>query len=159
MPGVFHDPPTQLIRQLRLNQPFPKPYVFIPRPFEDLPPRCPKLGATRDAHLLRDLSAREQLHEPGLEVITRMNVFAVVRRVRADLDWTAQNPGTAEIHIATLLEVRNLKAPYHWHTVVVGVVVVPLVALGVDKENIVGEVVIIINYVPVDGCQSPRTGS
>lgn len=159
MPGILHNPPTQLIRQVRLGQPLPKPYIVIPRPFEDLPPRCPELGAARHSNFLGNLRAREQLHKPLLEVLARMNVVAVGRRVRADLDRTAQDPSAAEIYITAVLEVGDLDAPYHWHAVVVGVVVVPLVALGVDEEDSLGEVVIMVNYIPVESRQSSDTGS
>lgn len=145
MPGVFHDPPAQLIRQICLGQPLPKPYIITLRPLLDPPSSNAELGATRCTNFPRHLDAREQLHEPRFEVFAGVDVFAVGVGVRPDLRRTSQDPGATEIHVALVMEVAGLDSSQHGDAVVVGVVVVPLVALGVDEEHPIGETVVVVD--------------
>lgn len=77
-----------------------------------------------------------------------MHVLAVRIGVRTDLDGATESPGAAQIDIALFLEVRHLKIAKHADAVVVGVVVVPLVLLGVDEEEDFGETVVVVDDVP-----------
>lgn len=147
MPGVFHNSPTQFVRQIRLGQPLPEPDIVTPRPLLDLPSRHAKLRATGCTHLVGNLGAREQLHEAGLKVFACMDVFAMGVGMWTDLGRASQDPRTAEVHVALLLEVLGSKTPEHGDAVVVGVVVVPLEALRVDEEHHVGEAVVVVDNV------------
>lgn len=148
MPRIFHNPPTQFILQIRLHQPHPKPLVITLRPLMNLPPRNPKLRTTRNTHFIRDLHARKQLHEARLEVFTRVHVIAVGIGVRTDFDGTSENPRAAQIHVALFLEIGDLEVAEHADAVVVGVIVVPLVLLGVDEEEGFGEAVVVVDDIP-----------
>lgn len=148
MPRILHNPPTQLILQIRLHQPLPKPLIITLRPLMNLPPRNPQLRTTRNTHFIRNLHARKQLHEARLEVFTRVHVFAVGIGVWTDFDGTSENPRAAQIHVALFLEVGDLKVAEHADTVVVGVVVVPLVLLGVDEEEGFREAVVVVDDIP-----------
>lgn len=64
-----------------------------------------------------------------------------------NLRRTAQDPGAAQIHVALFLEIWDLEVAKNGHTIVVGVIVVPLVSLGMDEKNRVGKIVVIINYI------------
>lgn len=68
--------------------------------------------------------------------------------VRTDFDGTPENPRAAEVNVALFLEVRNLEVAEHANAVVVGVVVVPLVSLGVDEEDHFGQAVVVVDDIP-----------
>jgi hypothetical protein len=73
---------------------------------------------------------------------------------RVDFAWATEKPDAADVHVALFLEVRELEVAEHRDTIVVRVVVVPLISLGVDKENGVGEVIVVVDYVATDTCES-----
>lgn len=76
-----------------------------------------------------------------------MHIFAVGIGVRTDFDGASENPRAAQIHVALLLEVGDLEIAEHADAVVVGVVVVPLVLLGVDKEEGFGEAIVVVDNI------------
>lgn len=116
----------------------------------NLPARDAKLRTTRRTNRLWHLNPREELHERVFEILAGVYVLAVRIGQRMDLLWTPQDPGTAQVNVTLLLEVWELEIAQHWHAIVVGVVVVPLVSLGMDEEDRVGEVVIIVDDVPIN---------
>jgi hypothetical protein len=66
-----------------------------------------------------------------------------------DFCGTAQNPYTAQIHVAFFLQVCKLKVLEQWDAVVVRIVVVPLESLGVEEDCVVGESIVAVDDVPV----------
>jgi hypothetical protein len=78
-----------------------------------------------------------------------MHSFAVLTLFlqRLDLAGAAQRPSTPDIDVSFLFEVGNLKVSQHGEAIVVGVVVVPLVAVRVDEENVVRELVVVVDDV------------
>jgi hypothetical protein len=78
-----------------------------------------------------------------------MHSFAVLTLLlqRLDLAGAAQRPSTPDIDVSFLLEVGNLKVSQHGEAIIVGVVVVPLVAVRVDEENVVRELVVVVDDV------------
>lgn len=113
-----------------------------------------ELGTARHAHFLGHLDAGEKLHEAGFEVFARVHILAVGIRVGSDFRGASEGPGAAEIHIALFQEVGDLEVAQHGDTVVVGVVVVPLVAQGVDEEHDFGEPVVVVDDISMGhACQ------
>jgi hypothetical protein len=78
-----------------------------------------------------------------------MHVVTVRIGVWVDLRRTSESPRTAQIDIALLLQIRHLETTEYGDSIVVGIVVVPLIALRVDEKHHVGQMVIIINYVSI----------
>ena len=72
-------------------------------------------------------------------------------RMRFDLGRASQDPRTTDIDIALVSEVVGLESSEHGDAVIVGVVVVPLKALGVDEEHQVRETVVIVDYISDKG--------
>lgn len=66
---------------------------------------------------------------------------------RLNFSGTPKHPGAADVDVALGFEVGQLEAAEHGEAVVVWVVVVPLVAVGVDEEDVVGEGVVVVDYV------------
>jgi hypothetical protein len=62
-----------------------------------------------------------------------------------DLARAAQGPSTPDVDVPFLLEVGNLEMPQHGEAIVVGIVVVPLVAVRMDEENVVGKIVVVVD--------------
>lgn len=158
MPRILHNPPTQFILQRCLSKPLPKPFVITLRPLMHLPPRDTKLRAARHAHFLRDLDAGKQLHEARLEILPRMDILAVCIAVRSNLRRASENPGAAQVDIALFLEVGDLETVEHRDAVVVGVVVMPLISLGMDEEHGFGETVIVIDDISESVKNKPLHG-
>lgn len=156
MPRILHNPPTQLILQFRLDQPLPKPLIITLGPLMNLPPRNPKLRTTRNTHFIRNLHSGKQLHEACLEVFTGVHVFAVGIGVRTDFHRTPENPRTAEVNVALFLEIRDLKVAEHTDAVVVGIIVVPLVSLGMDEQEGFGKTVVVVDYIPIHNVSIAR---
>lgn len=132
MPRILHNPATQLIPQRRLHQPPPKPLIIPPRPLQNFLPGNAKLRTTRRTHSLGHGLTGKQLHEAGLEVLAGMHVLAVGVGEGVDLGGAAEDPGAAEVDVAVVEEVLEAEVFEHGEAVVVGVVVVPLVALRVE---------------------------
>lgn len=68
---------------------------------------------------------------------------------RLNLVWAAEGPCAADVNVAFLLEVRQLEVAEHRNAVVVRVIVVPLVAIRMYEEDIVGKRVVVVDYVAV----------
>lgn len=121
--------------------------VVALRPFPDLPPRHAKLRTAGDPNDLGHFRPRKQLHESCLEVLPRMKILAV--RVGEGMDFirATQDPGAAQIDVSFFLNIGGLNFADHGNAIVVRVIVVPLVALGVDEEHDIGQVVVVVNDV------------
>jgi hypothetical protein len=78
----------------------------------------------------------------------RFSVFALLFQ-RLDLVWAPEGPRAADVDVSLLLEVRKLEVAEHGEAVVVGVVVVPLVAVRMDEEDVIGEVVVVVDDVAI----------
>jgi hypothetical protein len=65
----------------------------------------------------------------------------------SDLCGTAKNPYTSQVGVADLFEVVESEVLEERESIVVGVVVVPLEALGVVKDDITGQRVVSVNDV------------
>jgi hypothetical protein len=86
----------------------------------------------------------------GLFVVTTgMHSFSVLPLLlqRLDLAGASQHPSTPDIDVALLLEVRNLEMAKHGNTIVIGVVVVPLVAVRVNEEDVVRKIIVVVDDV------------
>jgi hypothetical protein len=68
---------------------------------------------------------------------------------RVDLARAAEKPGAADVHVALFLEVWELEVAEHRDAIVVRVVVVPLVSLGVDKEDGFREIIVIVDDIAI----------
>jgi hypothetical protein len=66
---------------------------------------------------------------------------------RLDLAGAAQRPSAPDVDVPFLLEVGDLEVSQHGKAIVVGIVVVPLVAIRMDEENVVREVVVVVDDV------------
>jgi hypothetical protein len=84
-----------------------------------------------------------------------MHGFSVLTLLlkRLDLAGAAQGPSTPDVDIPFLLEVGNLEVSQHGETIVIGIVVVPLVAVRMDEENVVRKIVVVVDDV-ADGLWS-----
>lgn len=112
--------------------------------------RHPELSTAGHAHFLGHLDAGEKLHEARFEVFTRVHILAVGIRVGSDFRGTPEGPGAAEIHIAFFQEVGDLEVAQHGDAVVVGMVVMPLVAQGVDEEHDFREPVVVVDDISME---------
>lgn len=151
MPGILQHPPAQVIPQRRLCQPLPVRDVGLPRPAAHRLPRHGELGAARHANHRRDRGAGEQLlerrlvHVLGVDGLLALGLVVVLEGL--DLGGAAEHPGAAQVDVALLAEVVEAEALEEREGVVVGVVVVPLEALGVVEDDVAGEGVVSVDDV------------
>lgn len=149
MPGVLKHPPTDSVTQFSPHNPIAIFLVLLLRPLPNLVLRRSKLRTAAYTNSRWHFFTREQALKGLLVLSTRMHglsVFALFSQ-RLDLVWAAEGPGAADVDVAFFLEVRQLEVAQHGETVVVGVIVVPLVAVGVDEEDVVGEGCVVVDYV------------
>jgi hypothetical protein len=151
VPGVLQHPPAQVIPQRRLGQPLPVRDVVLPRPAAHRLPRHGELGTARHANHRRDGRAGEQLlerrlvHVLGVYGLLALGLVVVLEGL--DLGGAAEHPGAAQVDVALLAEVVEAEALEQREGVVVGVVVVPLEALGVVEDDVAGEGVVSVDDV------------
>lgn len=74
----------------------------------------------------------------------RLSVLALLSQ-RLDLSWASQGPRAANVDITLFFEIGQLEVAKHGEAVVVGVVIVPLVTVGVNEKDVVGELVVVID--------------
>lgn len=149
MPRIFEDPPTDSIAQLSLDDPITIPYIVLLLPLSYLLLRRRELRTTADTHCSRNVLSRKQMLKSLLIVPTSMYSLPVFTFFGKwlDLRWTAQTPCATYIHIAFFLEVGQLEVSEHGYAIVIRVVIVPLVTVGMDEEDVVGEGRVVVDYV------------
>lgn len=111
-----------------------------------------KLRTTRSTDHTWDLDAGEQLLKTVLVDVTGGgSVLWVVSIVmRSDLRLAAQAPGAAKVCEALGYDIGHLQAGQDVLIVIVRVVVVPLVALGMDKHCHIVQVIVVLDDVPFE---------
>lgn len=148
MPGIFYNPSTDRVFQWCRKQPIPNALIVLDRLFLYLFLRSSKLRTARDTNCLWNVATWEELFKGLLVKMTRMSlslgwVYCIFER--ADLGRATQNPYTAQVEIPFLLEVRYAKLSQNRQAVIVGIVVVPLVSLRVEKENVCWQFVVVVD--------------
>ncbi len=156
MPSIFKHTAADGILHLGRQQPLAEADVVVAGPRAHRLARDAKLGAAGHAHLGGQRDAGEEVGKGlGVDVLGVGDAVGVGRGLgvgeRADLDGAAEDPGAAQIDVPLLLEVGDAEALEQLQGVVVGVVVVPLEALGVVEEDVGGEGVVAIDDVPGRG--------
>jgi hypothetical protein len=110
-----------------------------------------KLGAACDADFLRNFKTGEKLLESSLVNVTGVYGLALLGRGlilnRPDLCRTAKNPDTSQVGVADLLEVVEAEVLEEGESIIVGVIVVPLEALGVVEDDVPGQGIVSVNDV------------
>lgn len=147
MPRILEDPPAQLVRQRGAEEPAAEMLVLRPRALAHLSGSDGELGAAGHADLPGHGGAWEQGLEAGLEGSAGVHVRAVDVGEGADLDGAAKQPDAAEVEVALLGQEGQPEVPEEGDVVVERVVVVPLVALGVDEDYVGGEAVVVVDDV------------
>lgn len=161
VPGVLHDSSTDTIPQFRVHNPFPIPNILTLRSLPNLLFRSSKLRTTTHAYIPRNFNPGKQMHESLFVVSTRMYSFSVFSLFskRFDLIRTSKHPSASYVHVAFFLEVGKLEMSKHGKAVVIRVVVMPLVAVGVNEEDVVGQIVVVVYYVTFRGGQDDSAGN
>lgn len=151
MPGIFHHIRSQLIRQIRHQNPVIKPLIVTPRPFQHLIPRHGKLRTTRGRNHLRHLGAVEQFL-PCL----RVDLLRRLARLSWGAEWldligTARGFLAAEVDVAVFLHKVGFQGADGLDVAVgegVGVPGLgPAVLVAVEEDNGRGEVVVMLDDV------------
>jgi hypothetical protein len=110
-----------------------------------------ELRAARHADDVRDGDFGKQLLEGALVDVLGVDGLVLDGRrlveLGADLGRAAEDPDAAEVDVALVLEVLDAEALEEGQGVVVGVVVVPLEALGVVEDDVAGEGVVAVDDV------------
>lgn len=150
VPQILHDTSRHRRRKRRLPQPLPYPLKLHNRALPYLSSRDSELCTARCSHNFRQFDVRKELAKRfgvGMADSERVRTLVVDALSREDLVGTAGRPGAAEGGIADFFDVRELEVLDGGDAVVHGVVVVPLVALGVEEDHVVGEVVVVVDDV------------
>ena len=109
----------------------------------------------RRSHHLRKLDIRKELTKRfsvGMADSEGVRTLVVGALSWEDLVGTARRPGAAEGSIADFFDVRELEVLDGGNSVVHGIVVVPLVAFGVEEDHVVGQVIVVVNDVGEEDC-------
>lgn len=151
MPRVFHHPSTYPVVQLRVVQPVAEALILCQRNAPNLVACKRKLRAAANGDEVRHdgILAKDFLERLVVAVarVALLLQLAVILFVRLDFFGAPHLPGAAQVDVALFLEIGQLEVAEDRQAVVVGVVVVPLVALGMQEENVVGQIVVIVNEV------------
>ncbi|KAG5291499.1 hypothetical protein I7I48_03324 [Histoplasma ohiense] len=147
MPRILEDAPAQLVRQRGAEEPAAEMLVLRPRALVHLSGGDGELSAAGHADLSGHGGAREQGLEAGLEGSAGVHVRTVDVGEGADLDGAAKQPDAAEVEVALLGQEGQPEVPEEGDVVIERVVVVPLVALGVDEDDVGGEAVVVVDDV------------
>jgi hypothetical protein len=153
VPRIFQYTSTDVVAQACLHDPLPIPLILALLAFPDLLLGSSKLRTAADAHSARDLLARKKKLERLFVVSARMYGFSMLALFyqRLDLVGTPQRPRAANVDVSFTLEVWDLEMAQHRQAVIIGVVVVPLIAIRVDKEDVVREGCVVINDIAGEG--------
>lgn len=113
MPHIFHNPPTRLRIQTRLDQKPSCPQIMLFVSSSNAIPRHGELTTTCGADDLGHLFPREQGHEVIGE-FHRRGMIGIVRSVAEiasglELGGTADDPGAAEVDVACFLDIVELE--------------------------------------------------
>lgn len=159
MPPIFKHAAADGIGQVRCQQPLAEADIVLAGPRAHRLARDAKLGAAGHAHLGGQRDAGEEVGKgPGVDVLGVGDAVGVGHGLGVgdgtNLDGAAEDPGAAQVDVALLLEVGDAEALEQLQGVVVGVVVVPLEALGVVEEDVGGE-----GVVAIDDVSGKRTGT
>lgn len=102
------------------------------------------------------LDPREKLLKRIFVVATSMYSFSVLAFLfqRVDFTRTPKGPRTSNVDVSFLLKIWELEMAQHGHAVIVWIVVVPLIAVRMDEEDVVGESVVVVYDVAI-----PHPGS
>jgi hypothetical protein len=149
VPGVFQDSTADVIAQSGVHNPLPVPLIVALLSLPDLLFGSSELRAARHAHIRRHCLTRKEVLESLFVVATSMNSFSVLAFLlkRLDLVWTTQQPRAPDVDVSLLLEIGQLETSKHGKTIVVWVIVMPLIPVGVYKQDVVWELVVVINDV------------
>ena len=149
MPRILQYPSADTVMEICFHDPVPVPYVLALLSFSDLLLCRGKLRTAAHANRTGDLQLRKQMLKRLFIVTTSMHSLPVLALFlkRLDLVGAAQRPRAADVDVSFFLEVGQLEVSQHRNTVVVGVVVMPLVAVGMDEKYIVRKGIVVVNYV------------
>lgn len=151
MPGIFHHIRSQLIRQIRHQNPVIKPLIVTPGSFQHLIPRHGKLRTTWGRNHLRHLGAVEQFL-PRL----RVDLLRRLARLSWGAEWlnlvrTARSLLAAEVDVAVFLHKVGFQGADGLDIAVgkgVGVPGLgPAVFVAMEEDNGRGEVVVVLDDV------------
>lgn len=151
MPGIFENSTTESISQGRHNQPLAESHIFGAGTQMDSFATDGKLRAAGYADFLGDFKTGEQLLESSLVNVACVYGLALLARGLIlngpDLGGASKNPDTSQVGIPNFLEVVESEVLEEGESIVVGVVVVPLEALGVVEDDVAGQGVVSVNDV------------
>jgi len=151
VPRVFKDSTAEVIAKSRYYQPLAESHIFGARTLADGLATNGKLGTACNTDFLGHLETGEKLLESGLVNVACVNGLALLGRGfvldGSDLSRAAENPDTSQVGIADLLEVVETEILEERKSIVVGVVIVPLEALGVVEDDVPGQGVVSVNNV------------
>lgn len=113
MPRILKESTTELILKRGVKQPLPIPYVVTPRPLLDRFLGHSKLSTAADSDLSRnrmvvvcEVQVLKNLSKNltcGLVVVLCITSGLFLQR--AEFDWAAEQPLTAQIHVSFVLQV------------------------------------------------------
>ena len=145
MPRVFKHAARLVVVQLRVQQPRAPALVLGARVAPDRPARHAELRAAAGGDHGRGGAVREQLRPDLPEALAGAGeeVFATAALVRlqfglVDVGGAADPPHAAQVDVAGAAQVRQLHTLDQSGVVLLRVVVVPLVASGMDEKYDVG---------------------
>jgi hypothetical protein len=149
VPRVLQDSSTDAVAQLCVHDPAPVPLIVALLSLADFLLGGSKLRTAAHTHIARHLFAGEEVLEGLLVVATSMHSFPVLAFLVQGLDLAgaSKQPCAPDVDISLLLEIWYLEMSKHGQTIVVGVIIVPLVAIWVNKEHVVRELVVMIDDV------------
>lgn len=117
-----------------------------------------ELRAAGDADGVGDLKVGEDLLEGALVDVFGVNGLVLLGGSLVaegpNLSRTAQDPGASQVDVTLLLEILETESLQERKRIVVGVVVVPLEALGVMEQNVSREGIVAVDDVPAKGVVS-----
>lgn len=147
MPQVLHDPPRDLVVQIRVEQPLSIVQIVGPRPRENLCLGDGKLGAARgrDGTRHRRVIAAEEV-DVGVGKYHVGHVVGIAAE-RLDLVRAAGHFGAAQVRVAVLADVVEAEAADGLDVIIVLGVVVPGLGHGlpvrVQEDHDAGQVVVV----------------
>lgn len=155
MPCVFQNSTAHIIIKPRFQEPISPPNEVVFWTSVDRLAGDSKLRAATHSYHLRHLDAGHQFLEGYFEHGLRRGGFYCFRAeiqgvvVRSNLTRASEDPDASEIDISRRLDVCEAQASKSRHGVVVGVVIMPSKARGVDEDSRVCDCIVAINEVTV----------
>ena len=151
VPRVFKNSTAEVIAKSRYYQPLAESHILGAGTLADSLATDGKLGTACNTDFLGHFETGEEFLESGLVDVAGVNGLALLGRGfvlnGSDLSRAAKDPDTSQVGVADLLEIVETKVLEERKSIVVGVIVVPLEALGVVEDDVPGQGVVSVNDV------------